>query len=233
MMLIQLKNPYVSVSYGTAVSYGGNQMCSAHKTEQSVGCGVVAALDLFLYLLRYHLVSDRHSLKTSLPDSWPLDQQQYLSLLHFFRKKYFPLIPGHGINGLSLALGVNAYFLKHRLPFIAVWGVPYAKLWTSIRKMLEQDIPVVFSVGPNFPLFWQHHKLRFYVRCTDGTFVRGPQTQAHYVTITGMDEQWLQVASWGRKYYINRMEYMAYVKEHSIRLVSNILYIHKKSHGVS
>ena len=53
-MLFQLKSPYLSVSNGTVISYGGNQMCSANKTERSVGCGVVAALDLFLYLCRYH-----------------------------------------------------------------------------------------------------------------------------------------------------------------------------------
>ena len=232
-MLFQLKSPYLSVSNGKIVSYGGNQMGSANKTERSVGCGVVAALDLFLYLCRYHSNLKQRCTESLFPTAWPLDQQQYLSLLHYFRKKYFPLIPGHGINGLSLAIGVNAFFFKYRLPFFAVWGVPYAKLWSSIREMLEQDIPVIFSVGPNFPLFWKHHQLRFYVQRSDGAYIPGPHTHSHYVTITGMDEQWLQIASWGRKYYINRMEYLAYVKEHSARLVSNILYIRKKSHGVS
>lgn len=232
-MLFHLNNPYISVSNGAGASYGGNQMCSANKTERSVGCGAVAALDLFLYLCRYHRDSGRSGLKASFPADWPMDQQQYLSLLHYYRKKYFPLIPGHGINGLSLAIGINAFFAKNRLPFFAVWGVPYSKLWSTIQGMLEQDIPVVFSVGPNFPLFWQHHQLRFYVRRADGAYVPGPQTHAHYVTITGMDEQWIQIASWGRKYYINRAEYLTYVKEHSIRLVSNILYVRKKGHGVS
>lgn len=232
-MTSQLKNPYISVSNGPLVSYGGNQMCSESKTERSVGCGVVAALDLFLYLFRYHLDPDQNSRGVHLPGTWPMDQQQYLALLHYFRKKYFPLIPGHGINGLSLAIGVNAFFLKNRIPFYAVWGVPYRKLWTSIQSMLEQDIPVIFSVGPNFPVFWQHHKLRFYVRRADGEYIPGAQTHAHYVTVTGMDEQWLQIASWGRRYYIKRDEYLSYVQKHSARVVSNILYICKKSHGAS
>lgn len=227
-MTVQLKNPYISVSSGSYVSYGGNQMCSGNKTERTVGCGVVAALDLFLYLSRYHRGPEQTGRALSLPDAWPMDQQQYLALLRFFRKRYFPLIPGHGINGLSLAIGVNAYFIKNRIPFLALWGVPYGKLWTTIRAMLEQDIPVIFSVGPNFPVFWHHHKLRFYIRRVDGAYIPGPQTHAHYVTITGMDEQWLQIASWGRRYYIRREEYMDYVKNHSARLVSNILHIRKK-----
>lgn len=232
-MLFQLHKPYISVSNGSNISYGGNQMCSSNKTERSVGCGAVAALDLFLYLCRYHSDANQIKAKVLFPSTMPLDQQQYLALLHDFRRKYFPLIPGHGINGVSMAIGVNAFFLRYRLPFFAVWGVPYAKLWSSIREMLDQDIPVIFSVGPNFPLFWQHHQLRFYVQRSDGAFIPGPQTHAHYVTITGMDDQWIQIASWGRKYYINRSEYLTYVKEHSIRLVSNILYIRKKGHGVS
>ena len=35
-MLFQLKHPYVSVSNGPTVSYGGNQMCSENKTERTV-----------------------------------------------------------------------------------------------------------------------------------------------------------------------------------------------------
>lgn len=224
-----LKNPYVSVSDGRSMSYGGNQMSSNDKTERMVGCGTVAALDLLLYLSRYHKHFSDFGLKTPLPRVWPIHQQHYLTLLHLLRKKYLPLIPGHGINGLSLALGVNACFFINRYPFTAFWGVPYSKLWTSIQRMLDEDIPVIFSIGPNFPFFWQHHKLRFYCQRADGAFVPGPQTHAHYVTITGMDEHWLQIASWGKKYYINRDEYIAYVKEHSARLVSNILYIHKKA----
>lgn len=232
-MLFQLKHPYVSVSSGPAVSYGGNQMCSENKTERTVGCGAVAALDLFLYLCRYHSDPRQHGQNDVFPSVWPLDRQQYLSLLHEYRKKYFPLIPGHGINGVSLAIGINAFFLKYRLPFFAFWGVPYARLWSSVQELLEQDIPVIFSIGPNFPLFWQHHQLRFYVQRSDGAYIPGPQTHAHYVTITGMDDQWIRIASWGRKYYINREEYLAYVKKYSIHLVSNILYIRKKGHGVS
>lgn len=231
--MIQLNNPYISVSDGITASYGGNQMRSTDKTERMVGCGVVAGLDLMLYLSRYHKAAAQINLKLPLPQAWPMELQLYLSLLHQLRKKYLPLIPGHGINGLSIALGINACFIKNRMPYTAIWGVPYSKLWTAIEHMLDEDIPVIFSIGPNFPLFWQHHKLRFYYQRTDGAFVPGPQTHAHYVTITGMDEQWLQIASWGKKYYIKKSEYIDYVRHHSIRLVSNILYIRKKSRGVS
>jgi hypothetical protein len=96
--------------------------------------------------------------------------------------------------------------------------------------MLSRDIPVIFSVGPNFPLLWQRNRLRFYVR-TESGMAPGPQTLAHYVMITGSDGDWLQISSWGKKYYIRKDEYLNYVKMHSARLVSNILYIREKNGG--
>ena len=49
--------------------------------------------------------------------------------------------------------------------------------------------------------------------------------ESHYVTVTGLDDEWAQISSWGREYYINRREYDAFVRLHSASLFSNILYI--------
>ena len=228
-----LKNPYINVTDGRIVSYGGNQMSADNKTERTVGCGVIAALDLLLYLSRYHMASAEIGLKIPVPEKGAVPLTNYLMLAHAMRKKYLPLIPGHGINGLMLSLGLNASFLNNRFPFRASWGVPYKKLWSEIARMLDEDIPVIFSIGPNLPLIWQHHMLRFYLMDRQGSFVPGPQTHAHYVMITGMDANWLRISSWGRMYYIRRDEFLRYVKEHSMRLVNNILCIHKKDHGAS
>lgn len=94
--------------------------------------------------------------------------------------------------------------------------------------MLREDIPVILSIGPNFPLLWQKKELTLHIQTNEGSFYPGPATHAHYVTVTGMDDTWLQISSWGRKYFINRNEYLQYVKAHSARLVSNILYVKKK-----
>ena len=228
--MLSLKNPYISVLYDEKGSYGGNQMRSGNKTEREVGCGVIAGLDLLLYLCRYHLRSADCGLKLPVPLSGPIAQENYLLLQGAMRKKYLPLIPGHGINGVTLALGMNICFIKNKIPFRALWGVPFSVLWERVDEMLSRDIPVIFSVGPNFPLLWQHNRLKFYVR-TDGGMLPGPQTHAHYVTVTGADSDWLQISSWGKRYYIRKDDYLSYVKRHSARLFSNILYIREKKHG--
>ena len=52
---MQILHPYISLRKGATRSFGGNQMISASRTMREVGCGVIAALDLLLYLDRVHL----------------------------------------------------------------------------------------------------------------------------------------------------------------------------------
>lgn len=94
-----------------------------------------------------------------------------------------------------------------------------------MEEMLSKNLPVIMSVGPNFPCVWRNHKLPFYIRKNDGTYVQDCQVNGHYVTVTEMDETWLCISSWGKKYYINRQEYMEYVRRYSGFLVSNIVYL--------
>lgn len=222
-MKTELKHPYVSVADGRAESYGGSQSLLGDKTEQTVGCGVVAGLDLLLYLSRYH-GADVRLLRETPPDG-AIPAETYIRLAHRLRKAYLPLIPGQGINGILLALGLDRVFLGGGLPYLARWGVPYRKLWSETERMLAEDIPVILSVGPNFPKLWQHRALRLYdapdARASNGT------VHAHYLTVTGMDGEWLQASSWGRRCFIRREEYLSYVADHSARLFSNILVVRR------
>lgn len=230
-MRYALLHPYISVRGIHGGTYGGSQMTQEAKTDRAVGCGVVAALDTILYLYHYHKDCFDIRLQMAFEAPGQIFEPKYNELFLYLRRRYLPLIPGHGINGVSLAIGMNLFFAFHKLPYFASWGVPYSLLWERIQNMLEQDIPVIFSVGPNLPLFWQHHKLPFYSRFPDGSFHARVETHAHYVVVTGMDDQWLRVSSWGRMYFIRRDEFLRYVKEHSARITSNIMMIRKKGHG--
>lgn len=224
-----LRFPPPSVVKGETTSYGGNQMWSENKTMHACGCGVIAGLDLLLYLCRFHSGSQQEKLNT-LARLDPIPFDRYDRFSRELSRHYLPLIPKHGINGLSLAAGLNLFFLRNHMPFYTRWGVLPSHFWSSIAEMLAADIPVILAIGPNFPLFWQHNKLTFYAKKTDGSYARAAQTCAHYVTVTGMDEQWLRISSWGKEFYINRNEYTAYIKAHSARLFSNILWVQKKAH---
>ncbi len=207
--MLELKKPYPSVQNDHSESYGGNQMLSDKAMIRRCGCGAVAALDLLHYLTG----------EASIPLA------RYNEELTGVCRRYLPLIPGRGINGLELAFGVSRMLREKRLPYHALWVFSGAKLFERIREMLENDLPVILSIGPNFPRLWEKEKLRFYTRTADGRYLPAARARSHYVTVTGMDEQWLQIASWGRKYYISREEYAAFVKEYSSYLFSNLLYL--------
>ena len=48
------------------------------------------------------------------------------------------------------------------------------------------------------------------------------------MTVTGLDESWAQISSWGRLLYINRTEFDEYTKKHSAGFLCSILYIKHK-----
>ena len=220
--MIELRNPYPEVLMGGTLSYGGNQMQAEGRTMQQCGCGIVAALDLSWYLKRYH----------SIPATdWqlvPTPLREYNEKLALLNRQYFPLIPRLGINGLLLVAGINRMFQKEAISYRAKWVISGNRLWERVREMLLQDLPVIMSVGPNFPAVWQKNRLDFYRRLPSGEYRKAAATTAHYVTATGIDDEWLKISSWGKQYYINRKEYKEYVKKHSTYLFSNIVYLEKR-----
>lgn len=204
-----LSRQYISVSYGRFLSFGGNQRRAQKSITRRCGCGVIACTDLSLY------VAGRRQ---------PIPSDEYNTLAETMRRKYLPLLPRFGTNGWMLAWGMNRYFKKHGIRLRAGWGVRKGRLRRAMGEMLSRDIPVILSIGQNFPFIWRKNRLNLY-RLTDSGYAAVSSTKAHYVTITGMDDSWLHISSWGQKYYINWDEYVEYVERHSSWIISNILYI--------
>lgn len=179
---------------------------------QQVGCGVIAAVDFLLYF-------SLHKNK--------IREENYLRYVNYVRHRYLPLIPKFGMPGYLLPIGLNRYFRKNRLPYRAVWGSQPSKIFSSIEEMLAQDMPVIFSVGPDFPLFFRKHYVNLYRQISDKTKEKQAvnKVRAHFMVITGMDKTWMEVSSWGKEYYISREEYAAHARKYSTYLTSNICMI--------
>ena len=222
----KLMHPYPAVVDNGRLHYGGSQLLSDSKTIRDCGCGLIAACDLFLYLTRYHSHCNC-SLFSSLKAEQPIRLSDYNSCLSAIRS-IFPLIPHFGINGFLLSAGINRFFHRYQFPYRAQWAIRNDLLWPRVEEMLRNDIPVIISVGPNLPLFWNKHTACLYRSSPSGEKVAAASVTAHYMTITAMDDEWITVASWGRQYYMHRREYEEYVRAHSMSLVSNIVYIHKR-----
>lgn len=233
---IALQQNLPAVFDGQKLYTGGRQQLLKTKPMREYGCGVVSAANVLLYLQRRNAPkrnpqmnrrTKRNPLVTAVGLD-PLPLEDFRTVCHWLQRHFLPILPHSGINGLSLSLGMNRYFTRFRLPFRARWCFNAQSLPERISSMLEQDLPVILSIGPNLPFFWQKHRLNLYRVLQDGRLARAGSATGHYVTVTAMDDSTLTVSSWGQEYRILREEYRRYVKRHSLSAVSNILLITQK-----
>lgn len=216
-----LQHPYLTIRQPDGrLAYGGDQSVAQDKVMRRCGCGVVGGADLLLYLHRWH--ADCRTAALSGADGEVIPQEWYEALLQRLRRRYFPILYPFGKDGVTLAMGMNRYFRKYGIPLRARWNGGRRSLWSNLERMLNEDIPVILSIGPNFPLFWQKHKLTLYRRAPEG-FRPASAANSHFLMVTGVEDKWLQVSSWGQAYYLDRDEYCDYVRRNSCWLFSNIL----------
>lgn len=208
-MRCELTRPYPRVRTGEALSCGGSQNWFPDENFRLCGCGVVACADTLLY------VSGRAE----------LSKEEYLRYVNSLRH-YFPLLPGRGIDGLRLALGLNACLRKSGLSLRARWCASSGRFWERLEGQLTRDLPAIVAIGPNFPRFWGEETLPLYRKTADG-FAESERTKAHFLAVTGLDEDWMRVSSWGRELYIERAAYDRYMKTQGA-LFTNLLYLEKK-----
>ncbi len=213
---IRLKRDLIQVIDDAQISYGGNQNFWKDNTMRGYGCGVIAVANLLVYK---NLVPNLETTGKS------ISKTDYMNICELLKKRYLPIIPYFGINGIELSIGVNAYFVTHGIDLAASWYVPSKRLFTEIAKMLEDDLPVIISAGPDFPRVWKRDRLNLY----DANSEKASSCRAHYMTVTAMDDKTLTVSSWGRKYYIDKSEFSEYVKSSSNAYLSSILKIRKIS----
>ena len=162
----KLNHPYISVARDGG-SYGGNQSWAKSRILQTYGCGLVAGTDLMLYLHR-NRPDCRSPLPAEIPVEGALPEECYLEQLYAINRKYLPVIPFFGMNGFMLAGGLNRWFRHSHMNLRAGWRMFSFGLWETMRRRLEADIPVIFSIGVNFPLVWRGQKMKLYVRRGEG-----------------------------------------------------------------
>lgn len=219
--MVSLQHPLIRVLRGNEIAYGGSQMWAEDRTFQEVGCGIIAAEDLILHLAHHHPELPRGIREEASLESLA----EYNRFGQALRRKYFPLIPKFGITGIQLAFGLNRYFKAHGIPLKASWGASHRHIFEEIEDMLKKDIPVIFSVGQHFPKLWKKTGLTAYTKDREGFLHPDCGIQAHYMIVTGIDEHYLTISSWGRVYYLSRQEFTNYAKKDSTPLFCNIIRI--------
>ncbi len=221
--MTELKHPYISVEKDGVLSYGGTQTWSESRVIRRCGCGVIGSMDVLIYLSKYNARCGGVFPAALLGDT--VSERDYDEYSRRLCLRYMPVVPPFGMNGLTLAAGLELAFRHYKMPMRARWGVRRSELFGTIEEMLSADIPVILSVGPNFPRVWRKDKATLYVMRSDGLPRAATATHAHFLTVTGIDGEWLQVSSWGHRFFIFRAEYEEYVTHSSNGLLSSIVHI--------
>ena len=227
-MKYELRHKFPAIEKDGVRLCGGNQAWLPWGYMRKGGCGTIAGTDLLLYMNLY-----RKGCRTDMYENIPAAASEipfddYCGIIDRMRKSYFPILPYLGMSGWSLALGLNLYFLRYRLPYRAHWAVRPKMIWQCVEGMLKADMPVPFSIGQNIPFFFLNRRVNFYEKRADGSLNAARRVKAHFVTITGMDEEWIRVTSWGKEFWIFKEDYETYVKRSSSPFVSNIVTIGRR-----
>ena len=227
-MKYELKHRLPEVEKDGECLCGGNQAWLPWAYMRKGGCGTIAGTDLLLYMNLF-----RKGCRTEAFGDIPVSPEhigfeEYCGIIDRMRKTYFPIVPFLGMSGWHLALGLNLYFLRHHMPYRAHWAVRPKLLWQCVEGMLRADMPVPLAIGQNIPFFFLKRRISFYGKKSDGSLYEARRVKAHFVTITGMDDEWIRVTSWGKEFWIFKEDYETYVKKYSSPLVSNIVTIGRR-----
>lgn len=223
--MICLSDAFPQVQRGGSLSYGGSQLWAYGPVPRKCGCGPVAALDLALTLSREEGVSNAF---TEAAGENPIPLSAYNALLERVIRRYVPILPPLGTNGVALALGLDRLFRDLLLPFRCSWGFSGEKTLERVRRMLDEEIPVILGIGQNLPRIWEKEKLPLYIKNRAGGYSPAGAVSAHFVSVTGIDGDWLKISSWGRVYFISFAEFERYRAEHSLNAVCNVLSVARK-----
>ncbi|MBQ9647319.1 MAG: hypothetical protein IJV43_03030 [Oscillospiraceae bacterium] len=207
-MRIELTRPWPRVRTAEGLSCGGDQNWFPDRNFRLCGCGVVACADTLLYLT----------------GRGELEQEEYERYVNSLRK-YFPLVPHHGIDGVRLAIGLNALLRKRGVRVRAGWSASGARFWDRLARLLANDLPAIVAIGPSFPRVWDAERLQLYRR-TGGAYVAAARTKGHFLTVLGLDDDWMRVSSWGQELYIERRAYADYMRRQGA-LFTNLVYLER------
>lgn len=221
-----LRYPYLTVKTQNGPSFGGSQTWCSSRIMRRSGCGVVGMGDILLYM-GLHRPSCSTDLQYGIQrEDGDLSYPRYERYLRRIRRKYLGIIPGLGVPGFLIPHAMNRYFRHYKMEFRAKWCISQGKLYERVENSLAHDLPVLLAIGQNIP-FWSRHKLVLY-RQENGEYLPATEVKAHFVVVTGLENGYFQVSSWGKEYYISWQEYQKYAKKYSSFLVSNICLISAK-----
>lgn len=237
---LRLKRPYIQVKRNSGeLTYGGDQgffkgagKGTADACKNAMGCGVIAFSDLLLYL------------GSSDPGKVIPESESYVNQTNqetAYREYYnciYDFLGGvsmkNGISGFRLAMKFNRLSRRESWKLKANWGLSAGKMYGRIEEMLTEDLPVILCIPMMLRKKDKKDGISFYQEKNE-KLEKVCTVSAHFVMVTGIIQEqgsrdaFLEISSWGKKYYVNWNEYDKLIRTHFLgTILGNIMYIKTK-----
>lgn len=209
-----LKSEYVSVASGKAKTFGGSQSFFLERKglinsfKNKGGCGIVAICDFVSYL------SGNKAFSSS---------NDYIKYFNSIARSILWIPTPLGLTFIHQLIGLKHMLIKNNIHKVLYWGFSRRKLYIRINRMLSNDIPVILCIPRLIGPRQKERSLPFYRLFDNDSFREVTKVNGHFVTVTGIvsdgDNKYLEISSWGQKYYISFDEYMAFTKKTPMSLL--------------
>ena len=211
--IIELKDPYIRVgsSYGGSQNYYREKKGFLNRYKAAGGCGIIAMSDTMNYLMKKTTFADR---------------EDYMRISDMVIRHTLWIPNKLGMSFYRIILLYPHLLKRAGISCRCFWGLSRKRVLPRIEEMLKNDIPVILNVPkPVFSIRNHGEKLTFY----DENEKPAVSTAAHFVVVTGIyrngEKKYLQISSWGKKYYIDLKEFTAFTKKILLGgILGNILY---------
>ena len=178
------------------------------------GCTFIAASDFLLYMLKYHPeIDSAHNYSNKLGNINYLDFNTYMEELLFWEK--FLHVSEYPLNSTQLQNGLNFLFMNYDIDLLCSSSITEFFSINTIIDQLDKNIPVIFSI--RFKPYISNKSITFYdenvvsAKTLDWDGNKILENENHTVIVTGIvydaNITWLEVSSWGKKYYINLSDF--------------------------
>ena len=235
---------YVHIRCGQQYSHGGSQLwfpkneSARDLSIHTGGCGLIAACDFMLWYENHAASGSEKSrfygpvakLRKSNPEP---DQAAYMDCIRQLYK-YFPVLPKLGSSAFFLPLFLNLYLLRNRahMRFSFLFNNTADKRMRIIRGSLQDGYPLIMMIGARVLPFSKMKGVTFYTENEGRLKPAVTDVRRHYVTVTGIRYPedidvpiYLEISSWGRKYYVNYEELCTYMTRRSMPWLTGFFYV--------
>ncbi len=232
------RKEYINIEYhNNFVSYGGNQKWFPGTSIEELGCGVIASCDILIYLGLAHYNTYSFTPMILYNEDGSIKYNPYRDFVLFYFENYYMPINELSSRGTIVASEMEKYLNNYGINASVSWSNFDAftttrflfnyilsdyneklesdkELYNQIIKMLKNDIPVMLSIGSSVN---NGEGIPFYstiIQCERG--ISNNYYSDHYVTITAVyyddiaNDYYLEISSWGKKYYVSFNQYNMY-----------------------